>query len=77
MFVAILALKSNVFIVPSWEPDISQVGSTRLKQTLFTVRLWSTNTCSCFEREGLFKFQTTTAPFVAAVARIWSVNEKK
>lgn len=53
---------------------MSQVGSDVWKLTLFTVRLWSINTCSCFDRETRFRFHTTTAPFVAAVAKRWSVK---
>jgi len=53
---------------------MSQVGSDVWKLTLFTVRLWSINTCSCFDRDTRFRFHTTTAPFVAAVAKRWSVK---
>lgn len=53
---------------------MSQVGSDVWKLTLFTVRLWSINTCSCFDRDIRFRFHTTTAPFVAAVAKRWSVK---
>ena len=53
---------------------MSQVGSDVWKLTLFTVRLWSINTCSCFDRDTRFRFHTTTAPFVAAVAKRWSVE---
>jgi hypothetical protein len=53
---------------------MSHVGSDAWKLTLFTVRLWSINTCSCFDRDKRFRFHTTTAPFVAAVAKRWSVD---
>lgn len=53
---------------------MSHVGSDVWKLTLFTVRLWSTNTCSCFDRDTRFRFHTTTAPLVAAVAKRWSVD---
>lgn len=74
VLVVSLVLRSKVFIVPSWEPEMSQNGSTVWKLTLFTVRLWSGNTYSCLERDGRLRLHTTTAPFVAAVARMWSVK---
>lgn len=43
--------------------------------TLFTVRLWSEKTCSCLDRPERPRFHTTTAPFVAAVANVFSVNQ--
>lgn len=72
VLVASFIRMSKHFIVPSWEPDISQWASVGWKLTLFTVRLWSEKTCCCFAWVGLSKFHKTTAPFVAAVARIWS-----
>lgn len=58
----------------NWTTGDWSVWSASYIITLFTVRLWSENTCSCLDRPERPRFHTTTAPFVAAVANVFSEN---
>ena len=61
-------LKSNNFIVPSWEHETSRFTSDGWKQTVLTVLRWSWKMPSIFDLPDFPKFQMTTAPLVAPVA---------
>src|SRR5690606_29574761 len=56
------------FMHPSCDPLSRVLGSVLWKHTLLTVRLWSLKMTSIFDLVVCWRFQTTTAPLVAAVA---------